>query len=106
MSLTKQILRGEIPLRSVEQILDDILTREEYPPIFPNSIGVMTGLTLATMANRFERLKTEPNSMFGYSVLCNLIRNCEQLKDNPAIHQYTKGIVYLSYYEWRDIIRR
>lgn len=105
-SLMTQILRGSLPLTSAEKILSEILDREVYPPMFPNSIGAMTGLTLATMANRWDDMKDKPNSLFGYSVLTNLVRETELLRNNPAIHMYTKGIVYLSYYEWRDILKR
>lgn len=93
-----------LDVHSVRRALDRIYESQRL--VFsPGKLETMQAVTLATIANRLDAYKGNEITFFEYGGILKMIKDCEMLASHPIMGIYTNGIVSLSYFEWKRLIK-
>lgn len=97
-----QMLKGQLPPKNLSNLLDELYNSNRTPFRHPHIIPSMKAVVLGTLWNRMEEMKTNPSSWYDYTTLMSMQRECDELSRHPLLSKYTDGIVWLSFYEWKE----
>lgn len=97
-----QMLRQQIPPKKVSNLLNELYNSQRSPLGHPHIIPSMKAVVLGTMYNRMEDMKASPASWYDYATLMNMQRECDELSRHPLLSKYTDGVVWLSFFEWKE----